>query len=145
LRFSQLNQFQGWQLAGCLGTFLLVAGCAAHKTAPTPTMIYPPTSETALRETRDLPPKPYDRLETITVAAEVGEQLDSAIKSARESAALKGADTLVVLQEKEFRQKVGQRTLKVRRITYLAIHRGGRPANVGTRTEKTESPTGRSH
>ena len=103
-------------------------------------MIYPPTSEAALRETRVLPPKPYDRLETITVAAEVGEQLDSAIKSARESATLKGADTLVVLQDKQFRQKVGQRTLKVRRITYLAIHRGDKLASAGTRPEVTESP-----
>ena len=81
-----------------------------------------------LQETRVLPPKPYDRLEVITVVAEVGEQLDSAIKNARQSAALKGATTLVILKETEFRQRVGGRTLKVRRITYLAIHRGGQMA-----------------
>ena len=34
----------------------------------------------------------------------------------------KGANALVILKEAEFRQKVGRRTLQVRRITYLAIH-----------------------
>jgi len=54
---------------------------------------------------------------------EVGEQLDSAIKSARQSAAQKGANALVILQQAEFLQKIGQRTLRIRRTTYLAIHR----------------------
>jgi hypothetical protein len=86
-------------------------------------MIYPAMPETALRELRSLPQGPYDRLEVITVVAEVGEQLASAIKSARQYAAQKGANALVVLKETEFRQKVGKRSLRVQRITYLAIHR----------------------
>jgi hypothetical protein len=101
----------------------MLAGCAAHKTVPPPPIFYPPTPETSLRELRGLPPGPYDRLEIITVVGEVGEQLDSAIKSARQSAAQKGANALVILQQAEFLQKIGQRTLRIRRTTYLAIHR----------------------
>jgi primosomal protein N' len=86
-------------------------------------MIYPAEPEAALREMRQLPAGPYDRLAIITVAAEVGEQLASAIKSARQSAALKGANALVVLKDTEFLQRVGKRTLRIRRIVYLAIHR----------------------
>jgi hypothetical protein len=72
---------------------------------------------------RSLPPGLYDRLEVATVVAETGEQLVTAIKSARESAAAKGANALVILRDVEFKQKVGHRTLLLRRITYLAIHR----------------------
>jgi hypothetical protein len=68
-----------------------------------------------------LPQGSYDRLAIITVAAEVGEQLASAIKGAREAAAQKGANALVILKDVEYVQKAGQRKLKVRRITYLAI------------------------
>jgi len=110
-------------LAAGLATWLVIAGCAAHKPAPPPPVIYPATPETALQELRGLPQAPYDRLEFLTVAAEVGEQLASAIKTARQSAAQKGANALVVLKDIEFQQKVGNRTLRVRRITYLAIHR----------------------
>jgi len=101
----------------------VLAGCAAHKTAPPPAIVYPATPEVELQELRSLPQGPYDRLEIVTVTAEVGEQLASAIKSARQSAAQKGANALVALQDTEFLQKIGKRRLKVRRITYLAIHR----------------------
>lgn len=102
---------------------LLVVGCAAHKTTPPAVLTYPPTPVTELRDLRRLPPGPYDRLQIVTVAAEVGEQLAAALKSAREGAAQKGANVLVVLQDKEFLQKIGKRTVRIRRITYLAIHR----------------------
>ena len=95
--------------------------CATRKPAPPPT--FPPTSAATLQELRSLPPGPYDRLEIATVVAENGEQLVTAIKNARESAAAKGANALVVLRDVEFKQKVGKRTLLLRRITYLAIHR----------------------
>jgi hypothetical protein len=68
-----------------------------------------------------LPQGFYEKLAIITVAAEVGEQLASAIKGAREAAAQRGANALVILKEVEYRQNVGRRTLKVRRISYLAI------------------------
>jgi hypothetical protein len=76
-----------------------------------------------LQELRSLPSGPYDRIEVATVVAETGEQLVTAIKNARESAAAKGANALVILRDVEFKQKVGNRTLLLRRITYLAIHR----------------------
>jgi hypothetical protein len=101
----------------------MLAGCAAHKTAPPPAVIYPATPEAELQELRGLPQGPYDRLEIVTVTAEVGEQLASAMKGARQSAAQKGANALVVLHDTEFWQKIGKQRLKVRRITYLAIHR----------------------
>jgi hypothetical protein len=123
VRFSQLNFFQSSGLAVGLAAYLLFAGCAAHKKAPPPAMVYPAIPETALRELRTLPQGPYDRLQVITVVAEVGEQLASAIKNARQFAAQKGANALVVLKETEFQQKVGKRRLRVRRISYLAIHR----------------------
>jgi hypothetical protein len=122
VRFAPLSHWESLRLTACLAAFLFVTGCAAHRPAPPPPVTYPATSESALRELPSLPKGPYDRLAIITVAAEVGEQLASAIKGAREAAAQKGANALVFLKEVEFPQKVGKRTLKVRRISYLAIH-----------------------
>jgi hypothetical protein len=122
VRFSPPIHLQCRPLTAWLAVCLAVAGCAAHKTAPLTPVTFPATSESALRELRDLPQGPYDRLAIITVAAEVGEQLAAAIKGAREVAAQKGANAVVVLKENQFLQKVGHRTLKIRRITYLAIH-----------------------
>jgi hypothetical protein len=122
VRFTPLFHLQCRPLTAWLAVYLSVAGCAAHKTPPPPPVTYPATSESALRELRGLPQGSYDRLAIITIAGELGEQLASAIKGAREAAAQKGANALVVLKETEFRQNVGHRTLKVRRITYLAIH-----------------------
>lgn len=119
---SQLNLFKYLRWAACLAACLIVAGCATRKAPKPPPLTFPPTQEAVLQELRTLPQGPYDRVAVITVAAEVGDQLVSAIKSARQSAAQKGATALVIVQEKEFLQKVGKRTLRVRRITYLAIH-----------------------
>jgi outer membrane murein-binding lipoprotein Lpp len=121
-----LDHFQFWLLAANLASSLLVAGCATHKPAQQPQPpTFPATSEAAIVELHALPQGPYERLEIVTVAAQIGEQLTSAIKAARDSAAQKGANALVVLQDTEFPQRVGKRRLWVRRITYLAIHRGG--------------------
>jgi hypothetical protein len=122
VRYSPLNQFHFARFIVWLVASVMVAGCVSHKPTPAPPT-FPPTSESALRELRNLPQGPYDRLQIITVAAEVGEQLASAMKNARQTAAAKGANALVVLRDIEFNQKVGQRTLRVRRITYLAVHR----------------------
>jgi hypothetical protein len=124
VRFSQFNLFQFPRLTALLAVWLLFAGCATRKPAaapPPPT--FPPTSANTLQELRSLPQAPYDRLEVATVVGETGEQLGTAIKSARESAAAKGANALVILRDVEFKQRVGKRTLRLRRITYLAIHR----------------------
>jgi hypothetical protein len=121
VRFTSLNHLQCRSSTVWLAASLMLAGCAAHKTAPPAPVTYPATSESALRELNQLPKGSYDKLTIITVAGEVGEQLASAIKGAREAAAQKGANALVILKEVQYRQKVGQRMLKVRRISYLAI------------------------
>jgi hypothetical protein len=123
VRFSQYNLSQFSRSAACLAACLIVGGCATRKPAPPPPPTFPATSAATLQELRSLPQGPYDRLEIATVVAEHGEQLAATIKNARETAAAKGANALVVLRDVEFKQKVGKRTLFLRRITYLAIHR----------------------
>ena len=103
---------------------LVVAGCAFRKApAPPPLPVYPPVPENAIQELRHFPPGIYDKLEIITIEAEVGTQLQSAMKSVRESAAQKGANAIVILNETEFLQKVKKREVKIRRISYSIIHR----------------------
>jgi hypothetical protein len=41
----------------------------------------------------------------------------------RQSAAQKGANAIVMLSDAEFSQKVERRQLRIRRISYLVIHR----------------------
>lgn len=122
VRYTPLIHLQSRSLAAWLAMYLTVSGCAFHKAPAPPTVSYPATSESALRELRSLPPGPYDRLAIITVAAEPGPQLASAMKGAREVAAQKGANALVALNQAIYRQKVDRRIVKVRRISYLAIH-----------------------
>jgi hypothetical protein len=122
VRFTSFIHLQCRPLTAWLAVYFTVAGCAAHKTAPPQPVTYPATSESALRELRSLPQGPYDRLAIITVAAEPGTQLASAMKGAREAAAQKGANALVALKQAVYMQKDNRRRLKVRRITYLAIH-----------------------
>jgi hypothetical protein len=122
VRFFQLNHFIcSWRAFG-LSALLLASGCAMHtKRQPPPT--YPPTPEAELEELRALPRVPYDRLAILTIVAEPGEQLVRSIERVRAIAAEKGANAIVVLQASEYSQKSGRRRVKVRRITYLAIHR----------------------
>lgn len=103
---------------------LAVAGCAFRKAAaPPPTPTYPAVPESTIQEFRHFPPGTYDKLETMTVEAEVGAQLQSAMESVRQSAAQKGANAIVILNETEFSQKVKKREVKIRRISYSIIHR----------------------
>jgi hypothetical protein len=100
----------------------IIAGCAARK-APGPPPTYPAVPESAIQELRRVPSGAYDKLEVITIEAEVGPQLLSAMKSVRQSAAQKGANAIVMLSDAEFSQKVERRQLRIRRISYLIIHR----------------------
>jgi hypothetical protein len=123
VRSTQVNYFISWRQTLCLAACLLGAGCAAHK-QPQPLPTFPPVPITALRQLPALPPRnSYDRVAILTVEAESGDQLARSISRIRETAAQKGADALVVLQDTEVPQKSGKRRLPVRRITYLAIHR----------------------
>ena len=101
--------------------YFLLAGCATRKVQPPPAPVYPPTQESALRVLRTLPRGPYARIQTLTVAAMVGDQFKSAVATVRQLAAQKGANALIILQESEFWQKVGKRRIRVHRIIYLAI------------------------
>ena len=123
MHLSRLKFFQELRLAASLLVQLIVAGCALHKApAPTPPT-YPALPESAIQEVRQFPSGAYDKLEVITIEAEVGTQLLAAIKSVRESAAQKGANAIVILNDTEFRQNVNKREVQIRRIVYLAIHR----------------------
>ena len=122
---SRLKFFQELRLAASLLVQLIVAGCAFRKApAPHPPPTYPAVPESAIQEVRQFPSGAYDKLEVITIEAEVGTQLLAAMKSVRESAAQKGANAIVILNDTEFRQNVNKREVQIRRIVYLAIHRG---------------------
>jgi len=121
---SRLKFFQELRLAASLLVQLIVAGCAFRKApAPHPPPTYPAVPESAIQEVRQFPSGAYDKLEVITIEAEVGTQLLAAMKSVRESAAQKGANAIVILNDTEFRQNVNKREVQIRRIVYLAIHR----------------------
>ena len=121
---SRLKFFQELRLAASLLVQLIVAGCAFRKApTPHPPPTYPAVPESAIQEVRQFPSGAYDKLEVITIEAEVGTQLLAAMKSVRESAAQKGANAIVILNDTEFRQNVNKREVQIRRIVYLAIHR----------------------
>jgi hypothetical protein len=124
MSFSEFKHLRPLRSGVCLlGCLAIGAGCAIHKKPPVPPPTYPPVPVTAVQELHQLPAGLYDRLQIITVESEVGERLASALRRARESAAQKGANALVLLKDTEFTQKAGGRPIRVRRITYLAIHR----------------------
>ena len=124
MHMSRLKFFQELRLAASLLVQLIVAGCAFRKApAPHPPPTYPAVPESAIQEVRQFPSGAYDKLEVITIEAEVGTQLLAAMKSVRESAAQKGANAIVILNDTEFRQNVNKREVQIRRIVYLAIHR----------------------
>ena len=118
-----LKAIQQLRLAAPLLVQLIVAGCASRKAPAPPPPTYPALPESAIQELRQFPSGAYDKLEVITIESEVGAELLSAMKSARQSAAQKGANAVVILSDAQFPQKVDKRAVKIRRIVYLAIHR----------------------
>ena len=123
VHLSRLEFIHKLSLAVPLLVHFVVAGCAFRKApSPPPTTDFSAVPESAVQEFRQLPAGPYDKLEVMTIEAEVGTQLQSAMKSVRQSAAQKGANAIVTLNDTEFLQKVGKRVVKIRRIS-MAIHR----------------------
>jgi hypothetical protein len=100
---------------------LLAASCAARKPAPPPP-VYPPISESAVRQLRYLPSVPYDRLETTTVQAEAGTQYISALQNARQAAAHEGGNAMILVEDTEFRKRINGRQSLVRRTIYWIVH-----------------------
>src|SRR5437868_7060269 len=84
---------------------LLAASCAARKPAPPPP-VYPPISESAVRQLPYLPSVPYDRLETTTIEAEAGTQYISALQNARQAAAHEGGNAMILVEDTEFRKRI---------------------------------------
>ena len=124
MNLSGLKFLRRPSLSVPLLALLIVAGCAFRK-APTPSPLptFPAVPENAVQELRYLPSGAYDKVAFITIEAEVGPQFLSAWKSARQSAAQKGANAMIILRDTESLQRVGRREVKVRRTVYLAIHR----------------------
>ncbi len=71
-------------MGACLVACLIGTGCVTRKPPPPPAVVFPAVPESSLRDLRRLPPGLYDRVEIVTVAAEVGEQFASALKNARQ-------------------------------------------------------------
>src|SRR6478672_10670379 len=121
LALFRANPLRSWPLTAGIAMYFLLAGCATRRVTPPPAPVYPPTQESALRVLHTPPRGPYARIQTMTVAAAVGKQFESAVATVRQLAAQKGANALIVLHESEFWQNVGKRRIRVHRIIYLAI------------------------
>jgi hypothetical protein len=99
----------------------IAAGCAARKPPP-PLPVYPPVPESAVRQLGYLPSTPYDKLEIITIEAEPGTQYLSALRDARQSAASKGGNAMILVEDKVFRDRTSGRHGMVRRTIYWVVH-----------------------
>ena len=100
---------------------LLAAGCVTRKPLP-PLPVYPPVPVGAVRQLSYRPSTPYDRLETVTIEAEAGGQYLSALRDVRQSAAGKGGNAMILVEDKEFRERTRGRQRMVRRTIYWVVH-----------------------
>ena len=98
----------------------LCTACATRKPPPAPP-VYPPTSESSVKQLAYLPSVHYYSLETVTIEAEPGNQYAAALKEAREGAASKGANAMVLMQDKEFPQKVNHHLKTIRRTVFQVV------------------------
>jgi hypothetical protein len=116
-----LSRFPWLKNAGLLAMMLLAVSCAARKPPP-PLPVYPPVSESAVRQLRYLPSTPYDRLDTTTIEAEAGTQYMSALQNARQAAARRGGNAMILADDAEFRKKINGRQTLVRRTIFWVVH-----------------------
>jgi hypothetical protein len=116
-----VSRFHWLKIAGLSALALLNASCASRKPPP-PSPVYPPISESAVRQLRYLPSVPYDRLETATIEAEAGTQYMSALQNTRQAAAREGGNAMILVEDTEVRKKVNGRQSLVRRTIFWVVH-----------------------
>jgi hypothetical protein len=121
-RFVSFDRHRNWKTIAIAASALLVASCAARKPPPPPPPVYPPVPENSVQQLRYLPSTPYDRLETVTIEGEVGTQYSSALQDARQAAARKGGNAMILVEDKEFRRTINGRQRIVRRTIYWVVH-----------------------
>jgi len=110
-----------WKTVAIAASALLAASCAARKPLP-PLPVYPPIPENAVQQLRYLPSKPYDKLQTVTIEGEVGTQYSSALQDARQAAAQKGGNAMILVEDKDFRRTINGQQRIVRRTIYWVVH-----------------------
>jgi hypothetical protein len=115
------SKHRDWKTAGIAAAALLAASCAPRK-PPSPPPVYPPVPENSVQQLRYLPSTPYDRLETVTIEGEVGTQYSSALQDARQAAAGKGGNAMILVEDKEFRRTINGQQRIVRRTIYWVVH-----------------------
>jgi hypothetical protein len=116
------SRHRNWKTIAIAASAVLVASCAARKPPPPPPPVYPPVPENSVQQLRYLPSTPYDRLETVTIEGEVGTQYSSALQDARQAAARKGGNAMILVEDKEFRRTINGRQRIVRRTIYWVVH-----------------------
>jgi hypothetical protein len=75
-----------------------------------------------VQQLRYLPSTPYDKLETVTIEGEAGTQFSSALQDARQAAAHKGGNAMILVEDKEFRRRINGQQRIVRRAIYWVVH-----------------------
>ena len=116
------SRHSDWKTIAIAAFAFLAASCVAHKPPPPPPPVYPPVPENSVQQLRYLPSTPYDRLETVTIEGEVGTQYSSALQDARQAAAHKGGNAMILVEDKEFRRRINGQQRIVRRTIYWVVH-----------------------
>ena len=116
------SRHRNWKTIAIAVSALLVASCAGRKPPPPPPPVYPPVPENSVQQLRYLPSTPYDRLETVTIQGESGSQYSSALQDARQAAARKGGNAMILVEDKQFRQTINNQQRIVRRTIYWVVH-----------------------
>jgi hypothetical protein len=115
------SRHRDWKTVAIAASALLAASCAARKPPPPPP-VYPPIPENSVQQLRYLPSIPYDRLVTVTIEGDVGTQYSSALQDARQAAAHKGGNAMILVEDKEFRRTIHGQQRIVRRTIYWVVH-----------------------
>jgi hypothetical protein len=118
---ARMSRYRDWRTLAIAASALLAASCAARKPLPPPP-VYPPIPESSVRQLLYLPSTPYDRLATVTIEGEAGKQYSSALQDARQGAARRGGNAMILVEDKEFRRAINGQQRIVRRAIYWVVH-----------------------